>query len=265
MRLTTALALAALAPILVAETPAAKPNLADRLQQYYRPAKGGSAAADAGHGRIVTVQRAGIVSVPNSDNDLAYLDVCPTVYRAGEIRQSAGVFCTEFLKKADKSLGVSEKAFVTGVQLNQTADKITLRLATCEPCKANQTLLRSNVVFEFPKGYLSRADADETIRAIDSVLTAEPQPDPPAPKVGPTTPPAESAPAPQVPIAAPPAAAAAPVSGTPTLKKGQTIEDVQRLLGSPQVIVDLGAKLVYTYPNAASQEWRCVKRSFNRK
>jgi len=33
------------------------------------------------------------------------------------------------------------------------------------------------------------------------------------------------------------------------IKKDQTPEEVQKLIGKPQSIVDLGAKLVYVYPN----------------
>jgi hypothetical protein len=106
------------------------------------------------------------------------------------------------------------------------------------------------LVFEFPKGYLTQADTEEAIRAIDTVLTEEKQVTQVDDKKGDkpaalATPPHEVT-AGQSQTAELPDAAK---SAKPVLRKGQSIDEVERILGKPQTIAELGTKVVYVYPS----------------
>jgi len=223
-------------------------TLAERLQQYYKSVKAIAGAPETTHLRPLFVQQPGILSV--SPDDVAYLDVCPSTFHDGAIHSTPGYFCSELAHKQWQSLKVSQRVFVTGLQVNLTADKVEVHLTTCDRCEtvSGQPNLRSLVIFVFPRGYLSQATADEVIGAIDTLLTAVPVSDPTANVI--TKPAVSNTGLPSKQVAPP---SASPPTGQPpeiaTIKIGMTCDEVQKLLGKPQSIVDLGAKLIYVYPN----------------
>src|SRR5271163_1248918 len=95
-------------------------TLTEKLWQYYRPAKGVLSTQDSAKPRRLFVQRPNLLSV--KPNDTAYLDVCPSIFRASEVHPTPGYFCSEFARKQQRSLGVSEAVYVESLQVNSTAD-----------------------------------------------------------------------------------------------------------------------------------------------
>lgn len=206
----------------IAHAGATQSALLDALKKHYRPAKIAIGSHDIPrpeNGSAVIVQRSGISSVPEADT--SFLDVCPSVFRGGEIHPTPGAFCSDLADHSQKLLDVSDRAYVTALQVNTQADKISFYLARCVPCTPAKSLVyyRSLVVFEFPKGYLSKADPDEIVKAADQVLTPEAEPSTEESK----------------------GAAVA------TVRKGQSPEQVVAALGKPDAIVDLETRLVYLY------------------
>jgi hypothetical protein len=248
------LGLAAIASAADRKPPA---SLADKLQQYYRPVRR-EAGVEIVRRRPLFLQTSGLLAV--APEDAAYLDVCPTIFRAGELHPTPGFFCAELARK-QRTLKVSERVYIASLHVNSTARRVEIHLTTCEPCETTPgpLNLRSLLIFEFPKDFLTTASSDEVIRAIDSFLTAEPiaiatpphTPDSPeygrTSSVSPTPDPNVDLPAPSTksPRKSGPNSAADPAR----VKKGQTPEEVQKAMGKPRSIVDLGEKLIYVYPN----------------
>ena len=82
---------------------------------------------------------------------------------------------------------------------------------------------------------------------IDQVLS---EPEPAAPLADPGSRP-ENASGPPPASPADPSTATRPPDGVPenpNVAEGESIEDVRARLGSPSVIADLGAKIIYLYP-----------------
>ena len=158
-------------------------SLGDQLKDHFHPARVeaiGHDSAPPSAASAVRIQLPGILSV--SDDQVAYLDVCPSVYRAGEIRIAEGSFCATFASQNKRTLEVQDRAYVTAIRVNATSGRILFSMVSCETCEAGKPLVlyRSLLVFDFPRGYLENTPADEVIRTIERTLTAEQPPSPPA-------------------------------------------------------------------------------------
>ena len=227
--------------------------LTEKLTQYYKPVKPAipSGASSPGSApKLLTVRQPGILGIAAAD--ASFLDACPSIFRTGKIHQSPGFFCSELASKSQRKLRVSERVYATNILVSSTFDRVSLYLAACGDCTpgTEQGAFRSLVVFEFSKGYLSKAGLTQVIHTIDEVFTAEAVAADSAAPAAPAPPNPEPA-APSEPVAeAPaPAAATAPPAVAGIVKKGQTPDVVEKILGKPLVIFDLGTKVVYVYPN----------------
>jgi hypothetical protein len=257
MKVWFRIALGALAIALAGQRVLAEANnaamLTEKLTQYYKPVKPGipSGASSPGSApRLLTVRLPGVLGLAVAD--ASFLDACPSIFRMGRIHQSPGFFCSELANKSQRKLRVSERVYVTNILVSSTYDRVSLYLAACGDCtpRAEQGAYRSLVVFEFSKGYVSKAGLTQIVHTIDEVFTAgavaadSAAPTAPAPaNPEPAAPSERAAEAPATPAATPPPAVAGIV------KKGQTPDVVERILGKPLVIFDLGTKVVYVYPN----------------
>jgi hypothetical protein len=103
--------------------------------------------------------------------------------------------------------------------------------------------------FPFAKG--SVPAADELLNTIAEVLTVQPPDNAAAPTAQPPAAP-EAPPAPATPAEATPAALPPPPPPPPdpkTISLGQTKDEVVATFGQPRKIVNLGAKVIYYYPD----------------
>ncbi|MBZ5727032.1 MAG: hypothetical protein LAP87_18795 [Acidobacteriia bacterium] len=221
--------------------------LTEKLTQHYKPVRPGTAGAKP---KLLTVRQPGILGIAAADAH--FLDSCPTIFRSGRIHQLPGYFCSQLAAKSQKKLLVAERVYVTNILVSLAFDRISFYLAACGACAPDtEPAFRSLVVFEFSKGYLAKAAVAEIVQTVDRVFAAQdaaadaPEPVPPEPVgAGPATP---AEPAPNAPAAA--AAAAPPAADAAIVRKGQTPGEVEKILGKPLAIIDLGTKLVYVYPN----------------
>ncbi len=219
--------------------------LTEGLTQYYRPVGIGAASGARSQIKLFTVRKPGILGIASSDA-ASTLEACPSIFRSGRLYRSPGIFCSESANQSQKTLAVAERVYVTSIVVNAAFDKVNFYLAACGECKPDtrQAVLRSLVVFEFRKGYLAKAGVNDVVHTIGLLFTADdvaadsPAPAPPEPAAGDPATPSDPAPAPT-----PPSAAA------PIVKKGQSPADVEKVLGKPLAIFDLGTKLVYVYPS----------------
>ena len=252
MKRTTTLGLACLAAGLVAAALAgaqepAPPSLDEQLAAQYKVAKIGKGASGPEvtvAGTILVIQKAGIQGVP-----LKSLAAAPCVYMDGVLHPPS--------KKADIGAGilrgvsmpvsgmnsrafvVGEKVYATKIDTNLKDDKIEFHIVECDACNAGlaSSSFKSEVVFQFAKGYLAKAsvpDVEDTIAqvfALDNstpiAQPGEPQP-PPAPQPGT----AQPAPAPAQPA---------------SIQLGQSIDEVVAIMGQPERKVNLGSKQIYLY------------------
>jgi len=130
---------------------------------------------------------------------------------------------------------------VQTVDLNLKSDRVTLIIVECDSCNGvnQQSSFKSMVSFEFAKGSLATADPAQIENTIGQVLSIDnssnggqqPQYSSAQQQGQQQQPPEQQAPPPQ----------------PPTIQLGQTVDQVQAVLGQPDKIVNLGAKLIYVY------------------
>jgi hypothetical protein len=202
-------------------------SLADQLKTQYKLAKmgsdsGGRSVVDAG--TVLVIQKGGILGVPPGNVAMA-----PATYKDGDLHGPNG-FAAGLVGHDTRQLTVNEKVYITKIDVRSKNDKIMLTIVECDSCNGVQqpSSYKSAVVFQFPKGYLDKADVSQVQGVIGQVLA----PDTSSPDQAQNQP--QSAPD-------------QPSSAPRTIQLGQTIDQVQAALGQPDKIVDLGAKKIYVY------------------
>ncbi|RDJ93050.1 hypothetical protein B4Q13_24600, partial [Lacticaseibacillus rhamnosus] len=105
--------------------PAAHGSPDDLLRQYFKPSpiEAGGDLMQLRSRSMVVIQQSGIISV--ADADSMFLDVCPSVYRDGDVHPPQGSFCTDPAHKSYRTLAPLDRAFVTGIRMNGAADKLS--------------------------------------------------------------------------------------------------------------------------------------------
>lgn len=216
----------------VAQT-AAPVSLQDQLNAQYKLAKVGRATgvwAVVEPGTVLQIQKGGIAGVPPKS-----VALCPAKFEGGNLKGPSGL-CTAMLGAQNvRYLEVGEKVYPVKLDVNLGKDKITLAIFECDSCNGvtGPSSYRSEVIFQFPKGYLATANPsqiEDTIGQVFSVSSSEPPQNQSAQNAGEQTqPPEQAQPEPQ------------------TIHLGQTIDQVVSAIGKPDKIVDLGAKQIYVY------------------
>jgi len=182
-------------------------------------------------GKILIVQKTGIFVIPPTQ-----LGACPETFENQTLKGPGG-FCKTMNQANARYLEQGEKVFIQKVDVSEKDDKISIIILSCEACSgggAQSTYYRGQVIFVFPKGYLTGADAGQVEDVIAQVLAADA--------------PAQNAP-PAAEQAAPPPTGppAAPAAGSTTVKIGQSPDEVKAILGAPEKVIDLGVKQIYVY------------------
>ena len=202
-------------------------------------------------GTVLVIKKGGIISVPSGNAVLL-----PTTVKDGQLKAASNT-AAQGVSKLLKWKGVSdptgaastdtkflttgEKVYVSKIDVNRKDSKVTLAIIECDTCNSVQdpSNRRAQVVFQFPKDYLSGADGGQVSDVINQIL--EIQVDDAAQDKG------QEAQGQQQQQAAAPAAAPEPAQPPPTIQLGQTPDEVTTALGQPQKIVNLGAKQIYYY------------------
>jgi hypothetical protein len=235
-----AVLVAALIPWNQAQAQASSPDgpLAEQLKALYKVTKFGPVAkgfAVLTPGTVVVIRKAGILGVTPAN--VAFGN---SVYRDGELHPpTAGNRL--IIGNVTRLLQVGEKAYVQTVDVNLKSDSITLFIVECDSCNGvnQQSSFKSMVSFEFAKGSLATADPAQIENTIGQILSIDTRSngrqqtqDSSAQQQGRQQQPSEQQ---------------APLPKPPTIQLGQTVDQVQAVLGQPDKIVNLGAKLIYVY------------------
>ena len=209
------------------------PSLQEQLNAQYKLAKVGRATGVwtvLEPGTVLEIQKGGIAGVPPT-----IAVQCPSKYEGGNLKQPAS-FCIGMAGPQNvRYLTVGEKVYPSKLDVNIGKDKVSIAIFECDSCNgvAQLSSYRSEVVFQFPKGFLASASAgqvEDTIGQVLSVSSGETQqPQAQAGGAEPQQAPPEPQPEPQ------------------TIRIGQTVDQVVAALGKPPKIVDLGAKQIYVY------------------
>jgi hypothetical protein len=220
--------------------------LADQLKAQYKVVKYSEDANGFNvvqPGTVLVIQKAGILGVPPLN-----LVMCPAKVQDGDLHPP-GAFCAGMVKQISRYFQSGEKVYPLKLDVNLKKEQISFRIVACDSCNGTDppTFFKSEVQFQFPKGYLETAAAGQVQDTIGQVLSLDsgdakqPRTAPPA-APAPAAAPADTA-AP-TPIAAPPPPADQPPA---TIDVGQTVDQVVAILGQPQRIAKAGAKQIYFY------------------
>ena len=181
-------------------------------------------------GTVLTVQQVGINAFP-----MGTLIIPDTKVEKGRVKPPG--FMGEMLKTPYvRGLNAGEKVYISKIEAKN--DQVRFSLATCDVYDVDfngtpqPRRYLAVLTFRFPKEYLDKAAPADVEQAIEAIL---------APDTAMQQPPAATDAAP--PSAQNPETPPAPV----TVSLGQTIDQVVAALGSPEKIVDLGAKKTYFY------------------
>jgi hypothetical protein len=207
----------------------------------------GLAVLDAG--TVLVVKKGGILSVASSN-----AVVVPSFVKDGQIK-TANNGAMQGVNKLLKWKGVSdptgaastetkflttgEKVYVSKIDVNRKDSKVSFSIVECDTCNSVQdpSLRKAQVVFQFPKDYLSGADGGQVSDVINQIL--EIQADDAAQQ--------DKGQDAQGQQGQQQAAAPAPAQPPPTIQLGQSPDEVTAALGQPEKIVNLGAKQIYYY------------------
>jgi hypothetical protein len=233
-KMTTAIAVAAVLGggflgAEIARAQDAPSALADQLKSQYKLAKVGMDAngwSVTEAGTVLVIQKGGILGVPPAN-----LAMAAATYKDGELHGPNG-FAAAMVGKVSRYLTVGEKIYIFKMDVSVKNDKISLMIIECDSCNGVQqpSSYKSQVFFQFPKGYLGKAGASQVQDVISQVLAPEA-----APSDAPQSQPQQQA------------APSQPASDPPTIQIGQTIDQVKAAWGPPERIVDLGKKQIYIY------------------
>jgi hypothetical protein len=204
-------------------------------------------------GTVLVIKKGGIISVPSVN-----AVILPSTVKDGQVHAASNTAAqgvSKFLKwkgvsdptgaasTDTKFLTVGEKVYVSKIDVNRKDSKVALTIIECDTCNSVQdpSQRRGQVVFQFPKDYLSGADGGQISDLINQTLEIDTgdsgQQDQQGQDAQGQN--AQAQQAPQQP--------AQPPQPPPTIQLGQTPDEVTGALGQPEKIVNLGVKQIYYY------------------
>jgi hypothetical protein len=242
-KLTGIVSMAAiLASILPWQVARSQGSLDSQLATKYKVAKTGEDSTGVSvtePGTVLVVKKGGILSFPT-----ASAHPLSTTYKDGSLH-GPNSFVMKALKQDTKFLTVGEKVYATKIEVNQKDSKVAVSIIECDTCNSVQdpSSRRAQVVFQFPKGYLDNADGGQVSDLIAQVLAEDAAgDDAQAQQQG-----QDSQSAQQQGGQQDAQQNQAPAGPPPTVKLGQSPDDVVAAFGQPKKIIDLGAKQIYVY------------------
>ena len=238
---------------------ATPPSLQEQLQAQYKSVKMGSDSNGPTvleEGTVLAIQKGGILGVPWGSPK-----GCPSKYENGSLKPPS-FLCTKGRGEvAKRGWGVlkghipgasyvpdgntntsdtryfnkGEKVYPTKIAVDLKNEKISFGVVACDTCNQTNppTYYKSEVDFQFAKGYLEAADVTKVEDTIGEVFAIDTS---------------NSGTEAQQPAAQPEQAGQAqPAPAPASIELGQTIDQVVAALGQPEKAVNLGSKQIYVY------------------
>jgi hypothetical protein len=216
-------------------------NMAQQLQSRFVLAKfSGPVLKQAGS--VLLVQKDGIGAAPGSGIG-ALGPSFGSNYKDGRIRRDLLSSLVANKTAGLRNLAIGEGVYLLRVQVTDSNVVLDVQsCGACNPASPDPSPVRATVTFPFKKGFLDNTSADQIMGTIGEVFTLANSAPAPATDTAaqPPTPPVDAPPAQAAPPAPPPAEPA-------RIELGQTLDQVQTILGQPDKVVDLGAKKIYLY------------------
>jgi len=144
-------------------------SLADELKTQYKLAKMGTDSNITEVGTVLVIQTDGILGVPPGS-----VATCQATYSDGVLHAPSGADQTRCGKDARK-LNIGEKVYALKIEVNSKTDTVSLLVAGCGSCNGTSqpTSYKSQIVFQFPNGYLAAAAVDQIGDVISQVLKVD--------------------------------------------------------------------------------------------
>jgi hypothetical protein len=248
--------------ILVGITPRsllAQVPLEDQLKAQYTLVKMGSdtsGTAVVDQGTILVIKKGGILSVPYSDQNIV-----PTKYENGAVHSPNSVMMKGIgfgMKRFGKEqttrlMQAGEKVYPSKIAVNLPKDQVDIGIVACDSCNNTSptTFYKADVIFQFPKGTLATTSPSQVEDTISALLNIDDSAgsdqggggqqggggsDQQANNQGGGGGQGQQQQQQQAPPPEP-----------QQIEKGQTPDQVKAAIGTPDKIVNLGAKQIYVY------------------
>jgi hypothetical protein len=152
------------------DVPAA--GLQSQLQVQYKLATTGTDASGVEllePGTVLVVQKAGLLGVAPTSALL-----CAANYQDGSL-QAPGGLCKTMVSNYSRYLEVGEKVYATKIAVDLKKEKISFTIIECDSCNGatQPSSYKSEVAFQYPKGYLEGAQVSQIEDVVSQVLAVD--------------------------------------------------------------------------------------------
>jgi hypothetical protein len=229
---------------------AAAPSLQDLLKTQYKLTRAGS---DSGGfkvlepGTVVVTKNSGIMATANAGPHTPSKDLfglCNNTLKHGALSVKKGCSTTSL---GAKFLPLGDKLYITKFEVKEKDNKISFNLVECDTCNGTSGSMKVEISFEFEPKFLDTAEPGQVTDVIGQVFAPDPEATRAAAAGEVTAPPAGTQPAQaQAAPLAQPAAQPAAKSG-PTVKMGDTPQQVIAILGNPIGVKPGGGLVIYQF------------------
>jgi hypothetical protein len=213
-------------------------TLQEQLNAEYKPVQmAGNGTVVVEPGTLLSVQKGGIISVP-----WKAVVHCAAKFQDNTLHPSTG-FCAGMMKSVSQYMQKGNKVYPLKIEVNLDKAKISFQVVSCDSCNGVDpaTGMKGEVVFQFAKGYLERANAGEVEDLIGQVFAISN--DDQQAQGGDSGQQGNQQASQQAPAQQQQEQQAEPQ----TIQLGMSPDQVQGALGKPDKIFNLGAKQIYVY------------------
>jgi len=215
--------------------------LKEQLRAQYKLVKMGSDSNGPSvlePGTVLTVQKGGILGIGPEN-----IGVCPSTYQGSNLRPP-GALCKAVAGNNTRNFQVGEMVYPSKIDVNFKKERISFNITACDSCNGVNppTFFKSQVIFQFAKGYLETAglpQVEDTIGQVLAIANSSEAQQTQGPQGG--------QPAVQPAAEGGQAGDQQPPAQPKTIQLGMTPEEVQAVLGQPEKIVNLGSKQILVY------------------
>lgn len=216
-------------------------TLQEQLNAEYKPVQmAGNGTVVVEPGTLLTVQKGGIISVP-----WKAVVHCSAKFQDNTLHPSVG-FCAGMMKSVSQYLQKGNKVYPLKIEVNQDKAKISFQVVSCDSCNGVDpaTGMKGEVVFQFAKGYLEKANAGEVEDLIGQVFAiSNDDQQAQGGQGGDSGQQGNQQASQQAPAQQQQEQQAEPQ----TIQLGMSPDQVQGAMGKPEKIFNLGAKQIFVY------------------
>lgn len=219
-------------------------SLSDELVAQYKLTKLGvdsTGITVTEPGTVLMVQKGGVLGFPPTD-----MGILPTKFENGSIHSPSPVLTGMFKQNVStRFFTAGERVYVTKLDINMKAAKITFSLVECDTCNGvqNPSNYKAVLTFQFAKGSLESANPADVENTIAQVLAVDSDPN----QGGGGDQGGQGQQGGQQQQEQPQQQQQQQPAATVNISVGQTLDQVKAALGEPLKTVNLGTKQILVY------------------